>query len=402
MRVLYLSPAGNLGGAERVLLDVLHGVRSRADAGVLAFAAGPLIREIERLGVPVWVVPLPSSVAELGEQSGSYASLLLRLSRELGAAAPGLAFLRESRRVVDAFAPDLVHSNGLKAHLLARLLCGRRPLFLHVHDFYARRALSRHLLGRLVRPPVTLIAISNAAADDARRVFPRAPIEVVYNAIDTDEFAPGPSEPEWLDALAGLPPMGGDVLRVGLVATYAHWKGHDVFLRAARLLAEWGEIERFRFYVVGAPIYATAGSQFSRAELGDIVDRAGLRERVGFVDFQRDIARVYRSLSVIVHASTAPEPFGRTIIEGMASGKPVLSTATGGAAELFEPGASGLRVVPGSAGSLAAALLQVASEPALVAQLSHNARAAAVLRFDRRRLGPAVLGAYARALGNGG
>ena len=56
-------------------------------------------------------------------------------------------------------------------------------------------------------------------------------MRIVHNAVDLQVFAPdGPVEA--LDRLAGLAPAAAGVVRVGLVATFARWKGHEVFLRA--------------------------------------------------------------------------------------------------------------------------------------------------------------------------
>jgi glycosyltransferase involved in cell wall biosynthesis len=405
LRVLYLAPAGGLGGAERVLLDLLmalrqHGLHPQVLPAVLAFEAGPLIEELKRMGIPVWVVPLPPDLARLGEQTGSGWGLALRVLRSVERSSwSSIAFLRECRSRVAAYRPDLVHSNGLKAHLLARAICGSRPLLLHVHDFYAERMLTRHLLARVVGSPVTLIAVSQAIALDVARLFPEARIEVVHNAVDPHYFTPEAEDPSWLDALTALGPSQGSVLRVGLVATYARWKGHDVFLRAAAQLADWGQAARFRFYVVGSPIYATSGSQLTRADLEQRASELDVQDRVGFVDFQADIARVYRSLSVVVHASTGAEPFGRTIIEGMACAKPVLSTRTGGAAELFEHGVSGLEIAAGSPGSLAAALLRLADDEGLQSTLARHARERALLRFDLTGLSARLLQIYSSVSG---
>jgi glycosyltransferase involved in cell wall biosynthesis len=398
--VLYLAPAGGLGGAERVLLDLLHALRGQVLPAVLAFEAGPLIDELERLGIPVWVVPLPPELARLGEQAGSGWNLALGVLRSVEQSCwSSMAFIRECRSRVAAFEPDVVHSNGLKAHLLARAICGRRPLLLHVHDFYAQRVLTRHLLARVVGAPVTLIAISQAIAQDVARLLPKARIEVVHNAVDTHYFSPEAEDPSWLDALTSCGASQPAELRVGLVATYARWKGHDVFLRAAAQLADWGQAARFRFYVVGSAIYATSGSQLTRAALEQRAQELGVQARLGFVDFQADIARVYRSLSVVVHASTGAEPFGRTIIEGMACARPVLSTGTGGAAELFQHGVSGLEIAAGSAGSLAAALLRLADDEELRTRLSRNARASVLQRFDRTRLSARMLQIYSSVSG---
>src|SRR5262249_13053440 len=63
-----------------------------------------------------------------------------------------------------------------------------------------------------------------------------------------------------LDRLAGLEVAPPGTARVGLVATYARWKGQEVFLQAA------SQVDA-RFYVVGGPVYRTRGSQFSLEEL---------------------------------------------------------------------------------------------------------------------------------------
>src|SRR5205085_8086358 len=139
----------------------------------------------------------------------------------------------------------------------------------------------------------------------------------------------------------GLPRAVPGTLRVGLVATYARWKGQEVFLDAAGRLAAGRPELPVRFYVVGGPVYQTRGSQFSEGELRRLAAQRGLADRVGFVGFREDTAPVYRALDVVVHASTRPEPFGLTVVEAMACGRPVIVSRAGGAAELFTPGYDG-------------------------------------------------------------
>src|SRR5262249_52926653 len=157
---------------------------------------------------------------------------------------------------------------------------------------------------------------------------------VVANAIDLNRFQPGPGAGAWLDRLAGLPSAAPGAVRVGLVATYARWKGHDVFLAAAHRLRQvaWPPL---RFYVIGGRIDRTAGSQWTPAELQARAGVLPAEGRLGFVPFQNDLAPFYRALDIVVHASTRPEPFGLTIAEAMACGRAVVVTRSGGAAELF-------------------------------------------------------------------
>ncbi len=124
----------------------------------------------------------------------------------------------------------------------------------------------------------------------------------------------------------------------------------------------------------------------------------GLAGRVGFVPFQTETADVYRGLDVVVHASTQPEPFGRTIAEAMACARPVIVARAGGAAELFNEGEDALGVPPGDPEALAGAIRRLVDDADLRQRIGQNARRTAVARFDRARLGPEVVEAY-RALG---
>jgi glycosyltransferase involved in cell wall biosynthesis len=178
------------------------------------------------------------------------------------------------------------------------------------------------------------------------------------------------------------------------VATYARWKGQDVFLEAAgRLLHRRPDLP-LRFYVVGGPIYHTRGSQWSVAELRQQAGEPGRDGRVGFVPFQPDAAPVYRALDVVVHASTQPEPFGLAIAEAMACGRAVVVARAGGAAELFTHDHDAVGVRPGDAEELACVLESLAEGPLRRRRLGLNARTTAQGRFARARLGPEVLAAY--------
>ena len=159
------------------------------------------------------------------------------------------------------------------------------------------------------------------------------------------------------------------MVRVGLVATYANWKGRTVSRRlgpAPRDRAAGPGLRRRRAYLYHR------GLQFTREELERRAATNGLAGRVGFVLFQPDPADVYRMIDVAVHASTRPEPFGLTIVEAMGCGKPVVVAAAGGAAELFTPGHDGLGHTPGDVMGLTDAIARLAADPGLRAQLGRT------------------------------
>src|SRR5262245_61558920 len=123
MRVLYLTPTGQVGGAETSLLAVLASVREAEPTWplqVVMAGDGPLGPAVAPLGVTPAILPFPSALRRLGEHGATYGHHYLRLAAQLGRASSAVAsYLRELRRVIRAFRPDVIHTNGLKMHILA-------------------------------------------------------------------------------------------------------------------------------------------------------------------------------------------------------------------------------------------------------------------------------------------
>jgi glycosyltransferase involved in cell wall biosynthesis len=391
LKVVYLNPTGILGGAEMCLLDLLAVLREARPGWSLRVVLGddgPLRPAVEGLGVTCKLFPLPGKLAALGDAGlGQESGRLALAARTAAGALPALSYLRRLRRWLRAEKPDLVQTNGMKAHVLGAWASPRGvPVVWHLHDYLGSRPVMARLLRISARRGVFVrgVAVSHSVAADAAQVLgARVPVEPVYNAIDLDRFAPGPGDGAWLDARAGLPVAPAGTVRVGLVATYAIWKGHDVFLdAAARIVAELPA----RFYIVGGPLYRSTGSQFDPEVLRARASALGLSGRLGFLGYQPDQVAAYRALDVVVHASTRPEPFGRVIVEAMACGRAVIAARGGGAAELFEDGTSALGCPPGDPEALAQAMTRLIADPALRHSLGTAGRAQAAARFDRRRL----------------
>ena len=313
MKVLFLNPIGTLGGAEHVLLDLIAALRRASpelEAEVVALEDGPLLSQASALGASTDVLLLPAPLASLGESGSEQGGRASWVRNARGASAlatwlPRFAALLRRKRA------DILHSNGLKTHLLGALAKPREvPLLWHLHDFISERRLTARVLPLLQRRAAAGIAVSRAVEADARTVLRGLRIETILNGIRTELFAPGSVAPLDLDALAGLGPAPGGTVRVGLVATFASWKGHQFFLEAVRRVVG---SENARFYVIGGPVYSTAGSQVTEVELREMISRLGLEGRCGLVAFQRDVARAYAALDIVVQASTRREPFGRTV-----------------------------------------------------------------------------------------
>ena len=393
MRVLFLSVSGGLGGAERVLLEAVAALRLlRPDWAlrVICLGEGPLAQYVAASGAEVRVLPLPDRFAALGESGRSAPSTVAALAQT----AWGVRhYARMLAGDMAAWGPDIVHANGLKAHVLAAWAApGRAAVVWHLHDYLGPRRVSSALLRRHAHRAATVIANSHAVGADVRRALGgRVRVEVVTNGVDTSRFTPEGAVCD-LDAAARLPRPPRGTLRIGLVATYARWKGHETFLRA---LAQLGDL-RVRGYVIGGPVYETAGSQYSREELEGLAARLHLGGRVGFVPFVNDVAPVYRALDVVAHASILPEPFGLSVVEAMACGRAVVASDGGGVREIVDPDRTALLHAPGDAADLSARLRQLAADAGLRARLGTAAARAVPALFGRDRFGAELAAAYER------
>ena len=396
MRVTHVSPSGEIGGAERVILECLA-VDAAVHNSVVTLADGPFLRAAETYGASTRCVPMPESLAAAGDAFDSTAGAARALLPTLWAL-PEFS-RRFSRALVDD-GPDLIHSHGIKTHLLSAMQSRRAPVVWHLHDYLSTRSASSKLLRLLGRRCALAIAVSDSVARDARRVLPASvPVMVVHNSVDVDRFVPsGPAVD--LDALSGLAPAPRGTVRIGLPATFAKWKGHDVFLHAVARLRHSG----VRAYIVGGPVYRTRNSQWTRIELEAIVERLGLRGQVGFAGLVDDMPSVYRALDIVVHASTRPEPFGLVIAEALACGRPLIASREGGAGELFADGVHALAAPGSDAAALAAAIDRLTGNQQEREAFGIAGRAHAIRAFSRERFAAdlrsalAVLTASAPAL----
>jgi glycosyltransferase involved in cell wall biosynthesis len=394
VKIVFLSPSGELGGAETALLDTLAAVRAARPAWTLATIAasdGPLVSRAAAYGDAI-ALPFPTALARLGEwgAQGSRKARLRFAAGLLAASAPAVSYARSLRARLLEFQPDVIHSNGLKMHLLAsRVRPPEAKLIWHLHDYPLSRRLTARLLSSQVHRCDVVLANSESVAAEADQLFGSSlPVYAVYNAIDLDRFTPlGPSMD--LDALAGLPGLAGGGVRVGLVGTFARWKGHGVFLEA---LAQLRGVVNVRGYVIGDSIYHTDASQHTRDELRAHAAALGLANSVGFTGKVDDVPSALRALDIVVHASTEPEPFGLVIAEAMACGRPVIVSGAGGAAEIAQGGA--VFHEPGNCVDLANRIRDLASNSERRAILGVEGRATAMRLFSRERLCQTLIPVY--------
>jgi glycosyltransferase involved in cell wall biosynthesis len=404
LKIVFLNPSGRLGGAEVALLDLLSSIKDAESSWHLHLIVsedGELAARAAALGVTSTLLPFPASIARLGDAgaggpSGKQTGRLRLFSRLLWANGHIRAYVEQLSNLLCELRPDVIHSNGFKMHILGALAKPTRvPLIWHIHDYVTQRPFMVKLMRRFRKRGAIVLTNSESVSSDVASVCGSTlRVQTIYNGIDTKVFSPD-GETLDLDQLSGLPPCDAGTIKVGLVATFARWKGHEVFLQALSMIpGEFG----IRAYIIGDALYQTDGSQHSLAELKKLARSLGVTDRVGFTGFVAQPAAAMRSLDIVVHASTQPEPFGLVIVEGMACGRAVIVSEAGGATELFEHEVNALGHTPGDAVELAERIKTLAGDPRLRSRLGAAARTAVEQRFDRRRLAADLIPIYHEAL----
>lgn len=402
MKILYLNPAAQFGGTERSLLDVMTEVRALRPHWGLSLIAGedgPLLEAAREIGVAARAIEYPSALARFGDSAAanspggatweSTAKFVAGLGR---AGIAALSHVPTLRSAIRAERPDLVHSNGFKAHILAAWAAPDSiPVIWHVRDYVGQRPAMSPIMAMHSRRCALALTNSRSVADDLRAACPGISRTVpIHNGIDLENFNPVGATAD-LDEIAGMTQLKNAVVRVGMVATMAQWKGHEIFLRALSMLPRGS---RVRGYVIGGSLYRTRGSEASLEQLRLIADGLSLNGNVGFTGFIDDPAAAIRALDIVVHASTRPEPFGRVIAESMACGKAVIVAAAGGALEIVTSVDDAIAVAPGDAAALADSIRQLSCADPPRSRLGAAARKTAQDRFDRARMARELIPIY--------
>jgi glycosyltransferase involved in cell wall biosynthesis len=386
LKVLFVNPGRGLGGAEHSLLLLLDGLRARGvDVTVALFGDGPLRARLEAVDVPTTTFSVPLRVRRATRYDASGGGLLVGAALGL-LSLPAVLALAVLIRRLDV---DIVHTNGLKAHLLGGLAgrLARRPVVWHVRDFFPEGTGGQLLEMAARRLPALIITNSNAVATTVTQDGLRPPVPI-HNPIDLQRFRPGLDRARLRQELG----VGADTPLIGQIAHLTPWKGHETFLRIARSIAQ--ELPAAQFVTVGGAIDETAGHQGYSTTLERQARALRLADRVVFLGERQDIPEILAALDVLVHCPTSPEPFGRVVAEAMAVGTPVVAARSGGSAEIVEEGVTGRLVPADNVGAFAVAVVELVRDPALRRRMGAASRRRAERLFPVGAHVAAVLAAY--------
>lgn len=247
---------------------------------------------------------------------------------------------------------------NVAAALGARM--AKLPLVLHARGFHADTRSTRLVLSWLDH----CIPVSHAVKDQLTGLgLPASHCTVVPEGLDLNIFQPRPSANSVRQELG----IEADAPIITLVGGLIDWKGQDVLLDAAPIL--FARHPRTRILLVGAAY--GRDDLFARQITRRATDPA-MAGRIHLLGGRRDVADILSASSVVVHASTKPEPFGRTFLEGMAMGRPVIASAEGGPLDVITHEYDALLVAPRDPENLAQAILRVLDQPKWAADMARN------------------------------
>ncbi len=231
----------------------------------------------------------------------------------------------------------------------------------------AGQALGRYLLAHAS----IVVANSHASGAAVQSLLPADRFEVVPNGIDLgafDRFVPEIRPAPVVAMVANLT---------------SRTKKHALFVAAARMVKG----AQFRIYGHAPPVGRDAYADALREDCA----RSGV-EVMGF----QPADQVMASIDVLVHPADN-ESFGRTVVEAMASGLPVVGVRGGGVGETVVDGQTGLLARPDDPAELAAHLARLIANPALRAELGRAGRARARAEYSLAACAQRLALVYARA-----
>ncbi len=283
-----------------------------------------------------------------------------------------------ARRVVGRCNPDVVHAHFTTTSGVLARASGRRPIVLTawgsdvipadgVRQSRTLRAINKISLAGADR----VTTASRFLAGWVKSVAPDAAVDVVPFGVDTGAFHPPADD------------RRSDRFSIGLVKSLEPRYGIEHAIGAMRLVRD----------AVPDAVLTIAGEGSLRGDLEAIAADLDLSESVEFVGRveHEAVPQLMRSFDVLLNPTVVPESFGVVILEGSATGLPVITSDVGGVREVCVADATALLILPEDQDAMAEAIIGLARDPARRAQFGAAGRAFVQEHFEWDRSVAAML-----------
>jgi len=390
LKILFYNHTGTASGAERVLLMILKELNHQAfNPVVLCPPEGRLPEMVNEVGV---------RIIHINSLKARFTWRVDHLVRYL---ASFMGVIQAARSIILSEAPDLVHANSIRAGLVMSIATAglKVPVIWHAVDVLPRHPLSVgvRLVGYASKRN-HILAVAGAVATRFRGVLARGAgwrsrIKVIYNPVNAERFQPNSTSRREIRRLLGI---SEKTQAIGIVAHLTPHKGQLELIQTFADLAP-GAPDAILF-VIGDALF-NSGTDY-RNSLTRAASLPAIAGRVRFLGARNDIPNLMRGLDLLV-VNSLTEAFPLTVLEGMASGTPIIATAVGGTPEMIRHKENGWLIPARDRRSLAEALLTLLGDEPLRKNLASKARRDAVARFSMEGFSAEIHSLYRGILESG-
>ena len=361
VRVCYPFVGDSIGGSHMSTLLLADGlVHRRYEPVVVVHEDGPLSEHLRARSSRFELLSLPAYAGETPDAITIAAGMLRNLPRLAG-------FMRRHQI-------EIVHANDHRMNLTwgaAAKLTGR-PFVWHQRNLpYSSSPLWRSI--GLLSDHV--IYISDVIAQ-AMPAMGRTPTSIIRNPVAPPKAMP--SREVAKSAISREFGFDPSTTTVGFVGRLVEWKRPDVFVTAGARLARQAANFSLAFIVVGHD----EGRMIPM--LRNLAASMGIDAQIYFAGFRHHIERWIAGMDVLM-ATSEREPFGRTLVEAMALGTPVVASRAAGHIEIIDHGRTGLLVSPNDPDAFATAAYRILTDTALAGRLVDEGRTCAIERYSVER-----------------
>ena len=372
LTVLQVLPALDTGGVERGTVEMVQAIVRAGGSALVASSGGRLVAAVERAGGTHIMLKLAS-----------------KNPARIWSNAARLAFLIRAADV------DIVHARSRAPAWSAWLACRRTAArFVTTwHGVYSENAPGKRRFNAVMARGERVIAISHfiAARVLSRYNIDPARLRVIPRGVDPSQFDPEAVSGHRVARLSADWRLPDGAPTIMLPARLTRWKGHIIMIEALARL----ERQDVCLVMVGAD----QGRKKFLKELLARAEQLGVTDRIRIVGHCDDMPAALMLADIVVNPSIEPEPFGRTVIEAQAMGRPVVVSDQGGTAETVEHGVTGWRVPPGDAAALAAAINHLLTiSDAERAALGLRARKSVIANYTTEAMQNATMEVYRELL----
>ncbi len=295
--------------------------------------------------------------------------------------------------------PDIVHTHTAKAGTLGRFAAMLAGVPVRIHTFHGHvfdgyfdpvRAKIFIAIERLLTVFTDkVVTVSRQVEDDIVRklgIAGSSKSSVIPLGLELDKFLRSEETRGRFRKSLGI---GDDVLLVGIVGRLTPIKNHRMFLRSIKKVSEISPGIKAKYLVIG--------DGELKGELMALSKSLGIEGSVVFTGWAEDLASVYSDLDIVALTSLN-EGTPVSIIEGMASARPVISTDVGGVSDIVSDGQSGILVKSDDHDDFAIRLIELMSDAKLRSALGANGRKLVESRYSKTRLVSDVKKLYAECM----